>query len=298
MAVSNNPFALTTDVRNMAPDAEGFDYSNMQKLLAGDLSQLSGGQKLMALGALLRSAARGSQTNPQEVLGQLRGEAQKKAVMQLQLAQMQAAAAQRQRLDAAWQEYTKGLTPEQQKAAAGASDEDKQSTLKDFYNPKAFGTKEINGETFLIFSKGPPVKLDMPRNTELLDTGAKKIVVYKGTTEQVPGTAELPNEMSEYQARSLQQGQQRIDIARGNLSVSQQRLAQDKAGGGAVSSTPVQITDANGNPRIVQWSKRDQAYYEVGTGNKVKRGPSATSGFRPLVPGAGPAIGTPLYGNR
>ena len=80
------------------PDAETFDYANMQKLLAGDLGQLSSGQKLMALGALLRSAGRGSKTTPQEVLGQLRGEAQKKAVMQLQLAQMQAASAEKQKV--------------------------------------------------------------------------------------------------------------------------------------------------------------------------------------------------------
>lgn len=283
---------LTGDTAKTIPDASYL----MQNLLKGDLSSsLTSGEKLMALGALLRSAGRGSQTTPQEVMGEIRKTAQNRTAIQLQLAQFQAAMAQKAQLDAAWQEYTKGLTPEQQKAAAGASDEDKQSALKDFYAPKAFGTKEVNGETYMIFSKGPPVKLDMPRNTEILDTGARKIIVYKGTTEQVPGTVELPNEMSEYQARSLQQGQQRIDISRGNLAVSQQRLVQGRTGGGGTGSTPVQITDDKGKPRIVQWNKNDQAYYEVGTGKRVTRGPSRTSGFTPSIP---LTPGKPKYGAR
>lgn len=108
------------------PDAETFDYANTQKLLAGDLGQLSGGQKLMALGALLRSAGRGSKTTPQEVLGTLRKEAQNKAVMQLQLAQMQAASARREAIKQQQEQYA-GANPNKAKFILGLTPEEFQA---------------------------------------------------------------------------------------------------------------------------------------------------------------------------
>jgi hypothetical protein len=241
----------------------------------------------MALGALLRSGARGSQTTPQEVLGTLRKEAQNKAVMQLQLAQMQAAAAQKQKLDAAWENHIATLSPDRQRALAGIVEPAERQKILAAAGapPKPFQLTKVNDVQYMVFTNPDGTttekKLDLPEDVN----GEWKDYDYNGDglTESVfvNKRTGLPILNANQEALVVQLGQtaaQKDASARGwaNVGISRERLTNDKTGTGPVGSTPVQITDDAGKPRIVQWSKRDQAYYEVGTGKKVKRGPSQT----------------------
>lgn len=80
----------------------------LSKLASGDISgSLTGGDKLIALGALLKSVSRGSKTSPQEVLQNLQQSQLQEMQTKIQLGQIQAEAARKARIKA----ITGRLTP-------------------------------------------------------------------------------------------------------------------------------------------------------------------------------------------
>lgn len=71
----------------------------LSKLAGGDISgSLTGGDKLIALGALLKSVSRGSKTSPQEVLQNLQQSKLQEMQTKIQLGQLQAEAARKARI--------------------------------------------------------------------------------------------------------------------------------------------------------------------------------------------------------
>ena len=80
----------------------------LTKLAGGDISgTLTGGDKLIALGALLKSVSRGSKTSPQEVVQNLQQSKLQEMQTKIQLGQIQADAARKARIKA----ITGGLVP-------------------------------------------------------------------------------------------------------------------------------------------------------------------------------------------
>lgn len=80
----------------------------LSKLASGDISgSLTSGDKLVALGALLKSVSRGSKTTPQEVLQNLQQSKLQEMQTKIQLGQLQAEAARKARIKA----ITGGLIP-------------------------------------------------------------------------------------------------------------------------------------------------------------------------------------------
>ena len=167
------------------PQAQGPDsLAEFTRLLGGDLSaSLTGGDKLLALSALMRSATRSGRRaglTPQQVMGQL--QQQKVAEMQnrLTIEQMRAKMAQEQQLRQAVEAHSQTL-PEDQRMSFMALPSHIQTQIlaRDFVPPKFEKTEERNGVTYAIYDRGPPVKLDLPRNVKQrqVDDG-RNIIIY------------------------------------------------------------------------------------------------------------------------
>ena len=167
------------------PQAQGPDsLAEFTRLLGGDLSgSLTGGDKLLALSALMRSATRSGRRaglTPQQVMGQL--QLQKVAEMQNRMAveQMRAKMVQEQQLRQAVEAHSQTL-PEDQRMGflALPSHIQTQILARDFVPPKFEKTEERNGVTYAIYDRGPPVKLDLPRNVKQrqVDDG-QNIIIY------------------------------------------------------------------------------------------------------------------------
>ena len=164
----NTSLPVGNDIKNTLPDATYLE--SMQKALQGDVaSTLSGGEKLAALGALLKSASRGSQVSPQAVMASVQQTAQNRAATQLQLAQLQAAMNERAKFKAAAEEHAKTITDENKREAFLALPMDEQ--VKRMYeftkDATPFQIQKSNDKTFMVMSDKSVVELtDIPENVE------------------------------------------------------------------------------------------------------------------------------------
>ncbi len=265
----------TNTVANVAPMTGGSTYlQDMQKLLSGDLSaSLTGGEKLTTLGALLKSAARGSQTSPQEVIAQARQVAQNRAATQMQLAQLQAKAEQ----EAKQKEFIKQY--------ASVLPEDKRGVLENMDTAEAF--KTVSGEAFrpkqvfqtkrdpesgnmrIIFGDGTSQVTDikLPANTQDRDIGGAIQVVDKDTGEVLQTVAKT---MTPVQVANYGLAQKR-----------EQRISSQPSGGGGGGGA--QYTYMN-----LMTTGGRMARYAVPKNNP--NGPKIFVGFvkdQPLVVGSG-----------
>ena len=213
------------------PQAQGPDsLAEFTRLLGGDLSgSLTGGDKLLALSALMRSATRSGRRaglTPQQVIGQL--QQQKVAEVQNRMAveQMRAKMAQEQRQEQAMAQFVSTLPEELQARFPALDAEGKQAVLREYTTLQPFQIVKSGGESFMTFRNKdiPPVKLDIPRDVETreIDTGATIRIVDKNTSEVIQ---EYPKEMSPYQAGQLA-------VARGNLAVRQAEFERGPSSGG------------------------------------------------------------------
>lgn len=212
--LSSLGLGTTKQVQNVAPVAGGSTYlQDMQKLLAGDLStSLTGGEKLATLGALLKSAARGSQTSPQDVIAQARQMAQNRTATQLQLAQLQAKAEQEQKQKAFIAQYSSTMP------------EDKRSILQNMDTAEAFKTvsteafrpkqvqqivRDAEGNTRITYQDGTSQVADwkLPAKTEYKDIGDKLVLVDSDSGKPVMDAngnqQSLPKNLSPYEVQSL-----------------------------------------------------------------------------------------------
>jgi hypothetical protein len=82
------------------------DAEQLAQLMQGNLKgQLSSGDRLSALGALLKSVSRGSQTSPQQVMQQLQQQKMQEVQGRIQIAELQKQAARQAQMDQVKQQY-------------------------------------------------------------------------------------------------------------------------------------------------------------------------------------------------
>jgi len=248
------------------PDATYLE--NMQKLLKGDVSSaLTGGEKLMALGALLRSAARGSQVTPQEVMGQVRQTAQTRAATQLQLAQLQAKAQQDAALRAS-QDALVAALPKTFRDQAAAMDPEKRgaflSTLR--MNPSYKNVTE-NGKTVtkVTYQQSGLVEdapFQLPPDLEKGFLNGKAVWFNKDTGlphidpttgQPVPaGDPMTPKEAADVAART-----ESLAIRRMNAN---RPRGGGGGGGGAGPTTEPKMVTIDGRQVMAQWDKNAGRY--------------------------------------
>lgn len=249
----------------------------LNRALTGDLSAgLTGGDRLLALAALMRSATRSGQRaglTPQQVIGDLRQQQVQQAQARLQIEQLRAAEAQQRQQRAAMQEFIGTLPPEQQRLFPGLDAEGQSAMLREHLSPQPFQISQSNGEFYMTFRNGTTAKLDLPRDREIVevDTGAQIQFRDKNTGEVLQTIAK---EMSPYQVEQL-------GIARGNLRLAQAKFARgDGAGGGSGGrrNVPSEIYDIRGNRVIAEFDPTTRQYYVPNTNTIVRRGTRPASG--------------------
>lgn len=108
-----SPQFLDTGTQAEAPMAGGQSpdlINRMLQVMSGQLGgTLTGGEKLSALGALLKSVSRGSQTSPQQVLQSIQQQKLGEVQGALQIQELRKAAAQKAQTDALKAEYVSQL---------------------------------------------------------------------------------------------------------------------------------------------------------------------------------------------
>lgn len=286
--LSSLGLGTTKQVQNVAPVAGGNTYlQDMQKLLAGDLSSsLTGGEKLATLGALLKSAARGSQTTPQEVIAQARQMAQNRTSTQLQLAQLQAKAEQEQKQKAFISQY------------ASAMPEDKRKILENMDTAEAFKTvsteafrpkqvqqivRDADGNTRITYQDGTSQVADwkLPAKTEYKDVGDKLILVDSDSGKPILDDAgqqrALPKNLSPYEVQSLSLRRQEMAQSASNAARS----------AGAAERGQLVQTDQG----FAVWGPKSQTLRPLPTTLKPK---AAANPFLNILN----PTGNPAFGNR
>lgn len=201
----------TPAMQPMSPEAQYLQ--NMQRLSQGDVSSvLTGGDKLLALSALLGSVARGSRTTPQEVMAQVQQQAQGRIGSQMQLAQLQAKAEQDRRNKEFLKTYSQAL-PEDKRGVLEnlPADEALKLVSQEAFRPKqVFQTKRDpdTGNMRIIFGDGSSQVTDikLPANTEDRDIGGAIQVVDKDSGKVIETVTKT---MTPYQVANFGLAQRR-----------------------------------------------------------------------------------------
>ena len=121
------------------PQAETPDLTNrLLQIMSGQLgSTLTGGEKLSALGALLKSVSRGSQTSPQQVLQGIQQQKMQEVQGALQIQELRKRAMQEAQLNALKAEYVRNAKdPQEARELQLMSAEDFSGFLRDRRKPQ------------------------------------------------------------------------------------------------------------------------------------------------------------------
>lgn len=125
------------------------DLTNqMLQILGGNLrGTLTGGEKLSALGALLKSVSRGSQTSPQQVMQAIQQQKLAEAQTALQIQELRKAAAEKARRDAFVQRGAAQITdPAERDFLMSLSDKGREEYLIKKMAPKDYGATSAEKE--------------------------------------------------------------------------------------------------------------------------------------------------------
>lgn len=242
----------------MLPDMSYLD--NIRKIAQGDLSSaLTGGDKLIALSGLLRSVARGSRTTPQEAMAQVQQAALGRASTQMQLAQLEAKAAEEARLKADQQAFVATLPKKLQDTAKALRGESLDSFIKNLRMNASYKRVIEDGKpvTKVVYGSGleENASFQIPPDSEKVFIGGKPVWVDKDTRQPLidPNTGQplsAGDPMTPEEVARLAQGQARIDIARANAA---RAAARGGSGGGGAGGRVQLVQTADGfatfNPR-------------------------------------------------
>jgi hypothetical protein len=301
-AAAANAAGTATDPAADANTQQANRLTEMMRLLGGDLSgSLSGGDKLLALSGLLRSATRSGRRaglTPQQVIGDLQKQKLAELQSRLTIEQTRAQMAQRQQQLAETVEWSKSLPEAQRKAFLGQPLEKRLERMDaEAFRREQLFTRERDPATGLfrnVYQSGKTELTDVeaPANTEWLaqDVGGRQeMVLYDKDTNQP-----VVNKDGKFITRfeGVPEGErQRIDIGRGNLAVNQARLGLARAGGGGGGGgggAQTQIKsyfkpDGTVTQGEVRWNKGKDSWVDR-SGNPVRLAPSQTPGFPFAVP--------------
>lgn len=263
------------------PDTSYVDA--MRKISQGDLrSVLTGGDRLMALSGLLGSVARGSRTTPQEAMAQVQQTALGRASLQMQLAQLQAAADAKAKREATLAAFANTLPEDKRQTFLALPAEEQNKMLSENVNPTPFQMKEVNGKTYMVFRSGDKKEIDLPTDVK----GVFQEIDYNkdGVAEKVFVDERTGQPILNAQGQPLVYGlgmtpAQRDASARGwaehGLSVKRFNRG-DGAGDGTARSLPEpKMIMINGKPVMAQWDKRTQQYVPF-TKQNVQRAASSS----------------------
>lgn len=295
----------TVDAAPVMPGADP-NLAALRSVAQGDLkSVLTGGDRLMALSALLGSVARGSRTTPQEAMAQVQQNAMNRVSTQMQLAQLEAKAQQDAQRRAAVQAFAATLPKDKQEQFLSLAPEEQDKMRSEYVNPTPFQMTQINGQSYMVYRSGPPVKLDLPENVK----GTWRSVDYNGD-----GVAEdvFINEFTgqpilnkEGQPLIMKLGMtpaQKDDSARGwaNVGIARERLARggDGEGGGKSPDgkvrTVVYEVPGAAKPAFAQGQVLPGGFVRVTSGphaGKIMRQAKSGGGFM-VAPGV--PLGNPV----
>jgi len=251
------------------PQAQGPDsLAEFTRLLGGDLSgSLTGGDKLLALSALMRSATRSGRRaglTPQQVMGQLQQQKVTELQNRMAVEQMRAKMAQEQRQQQFLSKYSEALPEDMRGLLQTLSpDEAMKVASQEITRPKqVFQTKRDpqSGKMLIVFSDGTRqlTDVELPRNTRDRDINNAIQVIDEDTGEVIET---IPKEMNAYQAGMLSLAQSR-----------ERRLATQPPSGGNRGSdyTQKQVVGPDGKPQTQYVSRlKDGTYVDV-DGRPVK----------------------------
>lgn len=251
----------TPAMQPMSPEAQYLQ--NMQRLSQGDVSSvLTGGDKLLALSALLGSVARGSRTTPQEVMAQVQQQAQGRIGSQMQLAQLQAKAEQDRRNKEFLKTYSQAL-PEDKRGVLEnlPADEALKLVSQEAFRPKqVFQTKRDpdTGNMRIIFGDGSSQVTDikLPANTESRDIGGAIQVVDKDTGKVIETVTKT---MTPYQVANYGLAQRRearaASAPRGDGASTQYIYKNLMTTGGRMATYAIPKNNPNGPKTFVGFVK-------------------------------------------
>lgn len=138
-----NPQFLDTapDAAASAPGASSDLTNRLLQIMSGQLGgTLSGGEKLSALGALLKSVSRGSQTSPQQVMQSIQQQKMQEVQGALQIQELRKAAAEKAQRDAFLQRGSSRITdPAERDLFMSLTDKGKEEYLLKKLSPRDYG---------------------------------------------------------------------------------------------------------------------------------------------------------------
>jgi hypothetical protein len=192
---SYNPQFLNTSPVTTATPATGSqpDLANrLLQLMSGDLKgTLSSGDKLSALGALLKSVSRGSQTTPQQVIQSIQQQKMAEIQGQLQIQELRRAAAEKAQREAFLQSGAARITdPAERDLFMSLTDKGKEEYLLKKLAPREYGATSAEKEA---------VSLGLKPGSDAYKayiTAAYGQAKYIQTPQ---GTAEIPGMQISYQ---------------------------------------------------------------------------------------------------
>lgn len=206
---------------------------NIRRIAQGDLrSALTGGDKLIALSGLLGSVARGSRTTPQEAMAQVQQAALGRASTQMQLAQLEAKAAEEARLKADQQAFVATLPKKLQDTAKALRGESLDSFIRNLRMNASYKRVIEDGKpvTKVVYGSGleENASFQIPPDSEKVFIGGKPVWVDKDTRQPLidPNTGQplsAGDPMTPEEVARLAQGQARIDIARAKAARAEAR---------------------------------------------------------------------------
>lgn len=133
------------------------DAEKLAQVMSGNLSgALSGGDKLLALSALLRSVSRGSQTTPQQAIAQIQQQKMGELQARMQIEQLRMQAARNAQMKAYREKVIAGLSPEDQARAQLLSDEQLTAGISKQVFPENYAPTESMRIAAELFPKGSP----------------------------------------------------------------------------------------------------------------------------------------------
>lgn len=271
------------------PDTSYVDA--MRKISQGDLrSVLTGGDRLMALSGLLGSVARGSRTTPQEAMAQVQQAALGRASLQMQLAQLQAAADAKAKREATLAAFANTLPEDKRQTFLALPAEEQNKMLSENVNPTPFQMKEVNGKTYMVFRSGDKKEIDLPADVK----GVFQEIDYNkdGVAEKVFVDERTGQPILNAQGQPLVYGlgmtpAQRDASARGwaDYGLSVKRFNRgDGAGGGSGGGKEQEVwVGGTGGKPVKTLAYRDKSsptgWRQYGTNMVVRRVPNPGNGL-------------------
>jgi len=134
------------------------DAERLAQIMQGNLAgQLNSGDKLSALGALLKSVSRGSTTTPQQVIQGLQQQKMQEFQGKIQLEQLRKSAQRKAELDALKAQYVANApNPQSARELQLMSDEDFSSFLREKNKPTQQSLEGIRAQLADLYGFGTP----------------------------------------------------------------------------------------------------------------------------------------------